>query len=268
MVKSDPEAGNRRGWGDLSGELTSPSKTPRKKRKSVKARGKEETKRVDDGLWGFVFLFFWLSLFFFFLFPALCSLFLARSLSLSLSRFLSISPPSLPAQRRASRASEKRNFERAKEKKRHSPPISLSTPRSVSLSGVVFKFFRLFTKDKALSRSHRALRLLLLRRERTNRVMRSSKRSKKTAAKVRVVMSSNFIVPKVFSRIFSLSSFSPFPVPALASPHTAAPLACLSLDPPLLDEDEKPDAAEGGGGHWGLDAPPFPPPKPKCCCCW
>ena len=84
-MKSDPEAGNRRGWGDLSGELTSPSKTPRKKRKSVKARGKEETKRVDDGLWGFVFLFFWLSLFFFFLFPALCSLFLARSLSLSLS---------------------------------------------------------------------------------------------------------------------------------------------------------------------------------------
>ena len=268
-MKSDPEAGNWRGWGDLSGELTSPSKTPRKKRKSVKARGKEETKRVDDGLWGFVFLFFWLSLFFFFLFPALCSLFLALSLSLSLSLSFSLClSPFAPRSKESQPSERKKKFRAGEGKEETLPPFSLSTPRSVSLSGVVFKFFRLFTKDKALSRSHRALRLLLLRRERTNRVMRSSKRSKKTAAKVRVVMSSNFIVPKVFSRIFSLSSFSPFPVPALASPHTAAQLACLSLDPPLLDEDEKPDAVGGGGGHWGLDAPPFPPPKPKCCCCW
>ena len=267
MVKSDPEAGNWRGWGDLSGELTSPSKTPRKKRKSVKARGKEETKRVDDGLWGFVFLFFWLSLFFFLLFPDLCSLFLARSLSLSLSFSLSLSPFA-PRSKESQPSERKKKFRAGEGKEETLPPFfSLDPPLCLSLRGCFQVFPLIYKRQGPFSLSSCAAPFALAARahKQSNALIKAKQ---KTAAKVRVVMSSIFIVPKVFSRIFSLSSFSPFPVPALASPHTAAPLACLSLDPPLLDEDDKPDAAGGGGGHWGLDAPPFPPPNPKCCCCW
>ena len=145
MVKSDPEAGNWRGWGDLSGELTSPSKTPRKKRKSVKARGKEETKRVDDGLWGFVFLFFWLSLFFFFLFPALCSLFLARSLSLSLSFSLYLSPFA-PSSKESQPSERKKKFRAGEGKEETLPPFfSLDPPLCLSLRGC-FQVFPLIYK--------------------------------------------------------------------------------------------------------------------------
>ena len=140
-MKSDPEAGNWRGWGDLSGELTSPSKTPRKKRKSVKARGKEETKRVDDGLWGFVFLFFWLSLFFFFLFPALCSLFLARSLSLSLSLVFSLSLPLRSPLKGEPAERAKKEISSGRRKRRDPPPLFLSRPAALSLSPGLFSSF-------------------------------------------------------------------------------------------------------------------------------